>query len=333
MTHLRFIYPPTIDWEGADVFQRPQQLMRAFARAGHEAIFLERSSDGEMRECDGVQIYSNWPNFFGHTDGPTILWVTHAPHFRMKDYYTADILVFDYIDEAADEFAHWTTDLKEAMEAADIITVVSDRLLGIIQSQFPDKPVLLSPNAADFEHFKDAKKTLCPFDMASIWRPAVGFMGTLQSWIDMDLLDELTNLEKNMSFIFIGPDYANATTRIGHKPNVHMLGRKKYDELPFYVGQFSVGIIPFQVRDMTNSSSPIKMYEYLAAGVPVVSTPIQEAVECKQVITATTPEEWSKALRQAIDSNSPDVNQEYAKRESWDSRVKDIINALERITK
>ncbi|MCH5586714.1 methyltransferase domain-containing protein [Shimazuella sp. AN120528] len=321
---MKVIYPPTIHWEGSLVFQRPQQLMKAFAKLGHRAVFMEYGRyDGTVYYRDGVEI-SDCCSILPKAEESTVLWVTHPPYYRMKDTFHADLVVFDYIDEAAEEFAVWNNpDLQKAMETADVITVVSQRLYHIVKQLFSEKPLILMPNAADFEHFCDAKKMSAPLELQHIPKPILGFMGSIASWIDVSIMKEVANQRPDWSIVLLGNDYIGVESIFGDCPNVYFLGRKLYHELPSYVGQFAVGMVPFQVRDMTHSSSPIKMYEYLAAGVPVISTPIQEAIDCPYVATGANATEWVKEIEHIISGN-PEELQSFALQESWEARVKQI---------
>ncbi len=307
--------------------------MRAFASLGHRAIFQEygRNSGGTYYQ-DQVHITEAEANL-DPTDDFTVLWVTHAPHYRLKETYRADFLVFDYIDEATDEFAVWNnSDLYEAMQKADLITVVSRRLLQIVTKLYPEKPVLLLPNAAELDHFGKSKLLSIPDDMQAINPPIIGFMGSIAQWLDVNLLQEMAELRPEWSFVMVGPDYIGLESELRTIQNIYFLGRKSYQELPRYVGHFSIGMIPFTVKDMTHSSSPIKMYEYLAAGIPVISTAIREAVQCPFVETALSASEWMKKIEQLLEA--PYMEEEIAlflRQHSWENRAKTAVQTISRL--
>ncbi len=310
------------------MFQRPQQLMKAITKAGHRAVFMEYGRyDGNIYVRDGVEI-CDCRSLLPKGNEPTILWTSHPPYYRFKETFYADLLVFDYIDEASEEFAIWNNnDLYEAMNQADVVTVVSQRLYDQVKMQFPEKTVLLLPNAADYEHFSNSKQLPCPIDMASIPHPVIGFMGSIATWIDTELIHQVAQLRPDWSIVLLGNDYVRVERIFANCPNVYFLGRKFYHELPPYVGQFAVGMVPFQVRDMTHSSSPIKMYEYLAAGVPVISTPIKESVNCPYVATGATATEWVNEIEQLL-SISGDELQAFAQQESWLARIEQVEPVL-----
>ena len=159
----------------------------------------------------------------------------------------------------------------------------------------------------------------------------VGFSGTLASWIDFHLIKEMAQERPNWAFVLIGPKNCN-TRDIENISNVYFLGTKKYNELVNYLKNLDAGIIPFEVRDMTNSANPIKMYEYLAAGIPVVATPIRECIALAPYIrTANTGEDSVIQIEEAIKA-SENEKQSYIKiamENSWTKRVEKIVSILE----
>jgi 2-polyprenyl-3-methyl-5-hydroxy-6-metoxy-1,4-benzoquinol methylase len=315
------------------VFQRPQQLMKAFAKAGHRSVYMEYGRyDGTVYFQNGVEI-CDCRTLLPKSEETTVLWVSHPPFYRFKETFGADLLVFDYIDEAAEEFAVWNNaDLYEAIKTADVITVVSKRLYDMVYTLFPNKQIVYLPNAADYEHFSNAEELPAPEDIADIPKPILGFMGSIASWVDTSLIQKVAQLRPDWSIVLLGNDYLGIDNIFSNYPNVYFLGRKFYHQLPPYVGQFDVGIVPFEVRDMTHSSSPIKMYEYLAAGVPVIATPIQEAVECPYITTGSTATEWIEKIEDVL-SVQDDERKAYAKKESWEARIKQIAPILQDLSK
>jgi hypothetical protein len=162
---------------------------KSFAQAGHRAVFMEYGRyDRTVYFRDGVEV-CDCRSLLPKGEETTVLWVTHPPYCRFKDAFHADLLVFDYIDEEIEEFSIWNnSNLKEAIGTVDVITVVSQRLYDMVTGLFPGKQVILLPNAADYEHFCDAKKLSIPPDMAHIPQPILGFMGSIFSWIDTELI-------------------------------------------------------------------------------------------------------------------------------------------------
>jgi hypothetical protein len=305
--------------------------MWAFAEQGHHVVFLEIGRTQNSFFSKGVEI-CGLDNMVPLPEGQTVLWFTHPAYDVYGDRFKADYRVFDYIDEATEEFETRDNELELAMTNADLIAVVSERLYEIVSMQYPAKPVLLLQNAADFPFFQNARSLSTPADMARLPRPIVGFYGSISTWIDLDFTVQLAQHRPDVSFVLIGPDTVGAAHRLANSPNIYLLGRKWYQELPAYAGSFDVAFIPFQVRNMTHSSSPIKMYEHLAAGLPVLCTCIQEAVNCPPVFTSNDLEAWSRELdrlfAEGLNQAAVDVRQSYALEHAWSARAHAAIQCL-----
>ncbi|MFV9510025.1 glycosyltransferase [Tepidibacillus sp. LV47] len=337
MPRYTIIYPPTVSWH-EPIFQRPHQLLKEFARQGHFSIFANKVTDGHgdyWFASENLCISNDLKATLDHPmikekvkETKVVLWVTLPETIDLKDLVHPDIIVFDYIDESTEEFSAWKYKLDESMELADIIFVASKKLYDLTHAQYPQKTYLL-PNAADIRKYFQ-KKYILPKDLRPLKRKyklIVGFIGSLQSWVDYKLIKEMAILRPKWGFVLIGPEYFPATI-LKRIPNVHFLGPKRYRILHHYVKNFDVGIIPFQVREMTNSSSPIKMYEYLAAGIPVVATPIKECKRLSPIVRiARTGKGSVKKIEEAIyySKKEKHLYLQIAKNNSWEKRVQEII--------
>lgn len=201
------------------------------------------------------------------------------------------------------------------------------------------KNIHVISNGADVEHFK--KASLCDTPVAqeiqAIPQPIIGFLGTIQYWIDFDLLRFLALARPQWSFVVIGPKGRLAQVeKIENLPNVYMLGRKRYDDLPSYLKGFSVCLNPYVVNETAMNCSPLKLYEYLAAGKPVVSVDMPEARKFDgSVWIGRDYEEILRLLEQAI--NPETENQELVssriravQQHSWDCRYQQLEAVLEK---
>lgn len=339
-TRYTIIYPPTVDWN-EPIFQRPHQLMAEFARQGHFAVFANTKSDGKGAfwfANDNLCIANNFkstlsdPAVRKKMEGTKIvLWKTWPDSLTYGSIVEADIVVFDYIDESVDEFSAWKIKLQGCMEIADIIITTSKRLYDITAPSFPENTFLVR-NGADIRQFLKEDISL-PEDLEMIkrkYRYTIGFVGTLYTWIDYVLIREMAEKKPNWGFVFIGPDY-NVSPRLSSLPNIHPMGPRKYNELVNYMKNMDAGIIPFEVRSMTHSVNPIKMYEYLASGLPVVTTPINECQALSPYVrTGSTGKEFVQKLEEAIEASQFE-REDYiriARENSWTARVRDITSIL-----
>jgi len=136
------------------------------------------------------------------------------------------------------------------------------------------------PSSVDLAHFRAARAARPePADQSPIGRPRVGYAGVVDERIDLDLIDGVAAARPEIQLVLVGPLAKIDPADIPVRPNIHRLGLKPYAELPAYLGGWDVGWMPFARNDATRYISPTKTPEYLAAGLPVVSTSIHDVVE------------------------------------------------------
>jgi len=240
-----------------------------------------------------------------------IFWFT-IPHyagvldaFRPKGivyYCTDDFASFPNTDRAAIQ-----TMENKILSRANIVFVVSEPLLRAKSRHNPH--TYLSLHGVDTAHFGKALEadTAVPADIARIAGPIAGFFGLVEEWFDLDLLEHCAADHPDIAFVVIGRTVTDVAALVSRRKNVHFLGPKPYESIPSYLKAFSVGLIPFKSNDTVRYSNPLKFKEYLAGGKPVVSVRI-EALEpyAELVDLADSKEEFSAAIRRAIDGDSPE---------------------------
>jgi UDP-galactopyranose mutase len=136
------------------------------------------------------------------------------------------------------------------------------------------------PSSVDVAHFRGVRAPGLtePADQAAIAGTRVGFFGVIDERMDMALVDALAAARPDLQFVMLGPVVKIDPASRPERPNLHWLGGKGYDELPAYLAHWACGIMPFAMNDATRFISPTKTPEFLAAGLPVVSTPIRDVV-------------------------------------------------------
>jgi glycosyltransferase involved in cell wall biosynthesis len=135
------------------------------------------------------------------------------------------------------------------------------------------------PSSIDAEHFRRARfQQREPEDQAGIPRPRIGFFGVIDERMDAELLARTAALRPSWQFVMLGPVVKIDPATLPRSENIHWLGQKRYSELPAYLSGWQAGIMPFAINEATRFISPTKTPEFLAAGVPVVSTPITDVV-------------------------------------------------------
>jgi glycosyltransferase involved in cell wall biosynthesis len=194
----------------------------------------------------------------------------------------------------------------------------------------------VSPHGVDVELFGKAlhQDTQVPADLASLPGPVIGFYGTLQDWVDLDLIEGVARARPSWSIALIGQIMVDVA-RLRQLGNVHLLGRKQHAELPAYCKAFSVGIIPYRREARMAFVNPIKLREYLAAGLPVVSTSVPEVVRYgDRCAIADTAQDFVTAIEAALAADSADARRARAasmQSESWAGRVAEVARVIEEI--
>ncbi len=162
---------------------------------------------------------------------------------------------------------------------------------------------------------------------------SLGFLSKLVAeWCDMDALAECAKAYPNGSVVLIGKTAPDAdVSKLKALPNVHFLGRRKYDELPAYCKGFDVALMPFKINELTLNANPLKVREYLAAGLPVVSSDIPEVVKVGLCKIARSSADFPAKVAEAL-AEGAGCNRERAQKifhESWDARVEEIRGHVE----
>ncbi|HOA74939.1 MAG TPA: glycosyltransferase [Phycisphaerae bacterium] len=184
--------------------------------------------------------------------------------------------VIYYCVDAFGEFSGYNRALierreRELIDRANVVITTSPPLYDSKRSLHPN--VHLIEHGVDHQHLARAlaDETAVPEDIARLPRPIFGFVGVVGDWVDVQLVTELARRRPGASVVMIGPRSA-AFNSIPSLPNLHWLGPRDHRLLPGYLKSFDVGLIPFRQVPLTHNANPIKLYEYLAAGVPTVST-------------------------------------------------------------
>jgi glycosyltransferase involved in cell wall biosynthesis len=166
---------------------------------------------------------------------------------------------------------------KELFRRADLVFTGGQSLYEAKRHQHAS--VYPFASSVDVQHFSRARRRQPdPSDQAHIGRPRLGFFGVLDERFDSELVGAVADLRPDWSVVLIGPVVKIEQSRLPRRPNIHYLGPKPYAELPRYIAAWDVAIIPFARNQATRYISPTKTPEYLAAGCPVVSTPIDDVV-------------------------------------------------------
>ena len=265
--------------------------------------------------------------FCEHTVSRPVMWYSTpmlaAPTLEIE----AAARVYDCMDElSAFKQASRALIIRERllMERVDLVFTGGQSLYEAKRGLHPR--VYAFPSGVDAEHFADLPTAQEPDDVASLPHPRLGFVGVIDERMDMRLVAALARSRPDWQWIMVGPVAKIRHRRLPQAPNLHYLGKRSYSALPSYLGHFDVAIMPFALNAATRFISPTKTLEYLAAGLPVVSTPIPDVVhtfgERGVVEIADGPDEFIRACERGLDAHGPAHRAEAAAlvaRLSWDS--------------
>jgi len=275
-----------------------------------------------------------------------ILWIYHPNGVSFLGRMNERMVVYDCVDEYSAFPAYSSPQRKneiisnerKLLERADIVFTTSMPLQEAKKKFNPN--TYFVHNVADVSHFSRAyyDELPLPEDLKGIRKPAVGFIGALDSYkVDFELVSRAASSHPEWSIVLIGPvaegDRFTSIKDIEAKENVHFLGLKLYRELPSYLKFFDVCIIPYRINDYTLYSFPLKVYEFLAAGKPVVATdlPSLALTELRDVLRiASGPEEFIKQIAEALLENSSQAEKrvEVAQKNTWDHRIDRLLSII-----
>lgn len=267
--------------------------------------------------------------------GDPILWV-YLPLHLILDVAAKlphRLLVYDCVD-AITEFRDAPASLEDSearlLRRADLVLASSRPLLDRCAALHP--AAIYVPNAGDVERFaRESSERPEPAELRSIPHPRVGYVGAIREWFDVDLVRQAVERFPRASFVLVGDD-APLLAPLRRYANVHPLGPRAYEELPAYLGAMDVCIIPFRQTPLIRHTHPIKVYEYLAAGRAVVSTPMAEIRHLTEVDQAEAGEPFLAALAARLaEPRTPaaDARRRASIRgETWDARFQVVEAAV-----
>jgi len=289
------------------VFQRPQHLMTRFARRQPVVVFEEPvwTEGGEprlvRRTCDRSGVVVATPHMSGRLsaddrtaalrrllDGllaeadarQPVLWFYTPMMFAFASHVADAIVVYDCMDELSGfRFAPPELPRLESglMARADVVFTgghsIHEAKRHLHHNIHP------FPSSVDAAHFAEARRGCAdPADQRAIPHPRLGFYGVVDERMDFGLIDAVSTARPDWQVVMVGPVVKVDPATLPHRPNIHWLGGKSYDELPCYLGGWDVALMPFAINEATRFISPTKTLEYLAGGRIVVSTPVVDVL-------------------------------------------------------
>jgi glycosyltransferase involved in cell wall biosynthesis len=347
------------------VFQRPQHLMSRLARRRRVFFMEEPIFDEKRPRLDARMTPENVTLLVPHLPADGGAPAANIALRRLLDawmeseglqdyaawYYTPMVLpftahlqprvvIYDCMDELSG-FAGAPPEMSrrevELMARAHLVLTGGRSLYEARRTRHPN--VHLFPSSVDADHFRQARRVQTePADQAGIPHPRLGFAGVIDERMDLPLVAGLAAARPDWHIVIVGPVLKIDGSTLPAAPNVHYLGMKTYAELPRYMASWSVGIMPFAHNEATRFISPTKTPEYLAAGLPVVSTSIRDVVRTygsqDLALIADSPAAFVRAVKLALAEDRTRQRQRadaFLSQMSWDRTVSSMERLLEQL--
>ena len=334
------VFLPALEWD-LPLFQRPQQLALALAELGALVFYVEPAHAGPLvLTARAERLYVGPVPLRGLSvlDRP-VAW-TLCWNARHLEALTRPVVLYDHIDELS-VFDHSARILAAAharlVSTADVVLVTARRLEAALRPERPD--LRLVPNGVDLEHFARARQ---PGPRPEEWqgvvtpgRPVIGYYGALARWFDYALVGQAASARPGYEFVLIGPDHDGTLRSSGllAQPNVRWLGPVRYERLPEHVRAFDVATIPFVVDAVTHAVSPLKLFECMAAGRPIVITAMEESLRYPGPLVAHAAAELPARLDEALARRGDAVHQaelaRVAAANTWRERAARVLATLD----
>lgn len=270
-----------------------------------------------------------------------VLWLTDPSGVELIGRFPHGPVVFDCQEPPPENAGALTgpalrrvRQTERLTRAAKAVLTHSEGVRQTLHAWNPDTVVI--PNGVDFELFQRARDEALAFpnDLFTVKNPIFGHIGALGEHLELSFVEQAAAAHPEWSFVFVGdcPD-TESIRRLKQLKNIHLLGLKAQKQLPLYLCRFDVCVSLYKSSELSRDISPMKLYEYLASGKPIVSTPqpAQTLDYSDVVYIAGTAGEWTEACRKAFtERDAWKVRQRvsYAKASSWDARVVDVEHTL-----
>lgn len=359
---------PIIDWDFR--FQRPQQLSLEFAKHAHRVFYLNTKFSHfenihiqrKTLSVYEVQLPGN-PEINLYTDNidrfllrqledamaqlidnyniVCAVIIVHLPFWKDLAFSLREKYNFKVIYDCMDKHSGFSTNRENMLEKERELTVFSDlvvttsHLLYNEHSKLNNKCVLIQ-NATDFVHFC-APISGIPQEMSQYKKPIIGYYGAISDWFDMQIVIDMAKKRPEWTFVLIGSTFGADVEPIKKIENIHLVGEVPYRLLSGYLHGFDVAIIPFKLTPLTMATNPVKFFEYLSAGKPVVSVPLPELLPYEQeglVSIALNGDDFVEKIEIELKENNiskVESRINFAQQHTWNARYLQMKNEIRKM--
>lgn len=355
-----------IDWHFR--IQRPQHLAKYLARTGRRVFFFSNHFIDSTRSGYAIERLDPLHELYQiklHVAGAPAIYFAppSARHFAMIEQGMAKFLmdfaaissvslvqhaywyslavrlpntlrVYDCMDHH-EGFGNVPEKLieteKKMLQESDLVVITSTWLENYARNYNPNCVVIR--NASEFEHFANPPPKHYSDTKG---RKIIGYYGAIAEWFDLDLIRAIAQAEPTILILLVGNDTIKAAEAVKTIPNIVFIGEVPYARLPYYLHAFDVCLLPFLISPLTLATNPVKVYEYLAAGKPIVCTDLPEISQFGSMVhRAADRDEFirkvSDCLRSADNESIHQQRRQFAREQTWDHRVNALTEAIRMI--
>lgn len=331
--------------------QRPHHIAQELSALGHLMVYIDPEEQGVIKLSDDlIVVGGDWCfEMLAKVKSETrLLYLFPAGYPKSFQQLNKIVslgfgLIYEYIDELDEAISGDLSKQIEVFERLEelkpvLLLASAKRLYAQLAERFPESMLLLNENAVDEHHFSPTVRQMsdAPADLIDVLansNPVVGYYGALAPWLDYGLINKMTQDNPDIEFVFIGIDYNGGLKYLELRSNVHYLGPKNYSDLPNYSYWFDCAIIPFRLGEIAKSTSPVKLFEYMAMGLPTVCT--RDLRECEGyggVLMSKDSKDFVVNVRKAIDLKQDKATRQklmdHAKDNTWKARARDITDKI-----
>lgn len=351
------VFDSRVGWN-IPLFQRPQHMFNELTKKGFLLIYRSNKHfDKDVKlvkkqkenlyivDIGAKAVMDALFDSLKSVDCPKLLSLYSTDVYLTPEYIKETYLdrgfkmVYEYIDELSHEISGSLPDFvfdrhKAITEDAGntVVLASADKLYEEVKAVRGTEKLAMATNGVMFEHWrKSFKREEAPEkikEILDLGHPIVGYYGALAKWFDYDLIKRISAERPNYEIVLIGFVYDRSMqdSRIEKLPNVHYLGIVDYKELCSYAYWMDVLTIPFLLNDITESTSPVKLFEYMALNKPIVTTDMRECRKYESVMIGKTPEEFMGLLDKALSMDKKDpyfgLLEKEALENTWERKAK-----------
>ncbi len=310
-----------------------QRTDKIYAYSTIDSIFSFKKVAKELKRIEKILNLKN-----------IVFWSYNPIFTEFINHLNEKMFIFDTVDNWS-EHPQYTklisktrliNNYKKIADKADLIFTVSDQLKDFYQEMDRQKDVHWIPNGVNFDLFNDPENLKLDTQINDLENKIIGYFGTIENRLDLDLIAKLAKDHKDKDIVLCGPIWPTIkhefNKKISNLKNVHTTGRIPYNQAPSYINRFDVAIIPHKTNNFIKSTNPMKMFEYLACGKPVVTTKGAGVDMFKDFMYITNDhQQFSNYINQALKEDNLQLQaerREAVREHSWKARVDKMVDLM-----